>query len=155
VGEEPSATAFYWFLPLFAAFWLLVTGMLGFIAGWFDLQDTYPDRDEEPLDRLWFVNGALGRGNLYNPWGNVSYGGCLSMGVCPGGLRVRVSRLFAPFQSAIYIPWNCITVEAKSMFFFRRYRLQFDRTEGRALTISSRAFERIARTGLLKRPVEV
>jgi len=134
--------------------WLAITTLLGVLAGWFELQDLYADRDEPALDRLQFVSGALGRGNLLNPWGNVSYGSCLSLDVCRGGLRVRVWRIFAVFQTPIFVPWPCITVEVKRILFFRRYRLEFARTYGRALTISERAFDRIAQTGLLKRPIE-
>ena len=126
-----------------------------FFAGWFELQDLYPNREEEPLDRLRFVSGAIGTGSLLNPWGNVSYGRCLSLDVCPGGLRVRVQRFFVPFQKPIFVPWACITVERKRILFISRYRLEFARTDGRALTISKRAVDRIARTGQLKQPVEV
>jgi hypothetical protein len=153
--SEPFATEDYLFLLLFPAFWLAVTTLLGVMAGWFELQDLYPDRDEEPSDCLRFVSGAIGRGSLLNPWGNVSYGGCLSLDVCRGGLRVRVWRIFAAFQKPIYVPWPCITVEMKHLLFFPRYRLEFARTDGRALIISKRAFDRIARTGLLKQPINV
>ena len=139
---------------LFVGMWLGVTALLGFFAGWFELQDLYPNREEEPLDRLRFASGAIGRGSLFNPWGNVSYGGCLNLDVCPGGLRIRVQRLFAPFQRPIFVPWPCITVKLKRVLFFERYRLEFARTDGRALTLSKRAFNRIAKKGLLKQPVE-
>ena len=139
---------------LFVGLWLGVGALLGFLAGWFELQDLYPDRAEQPLDRLRFVSGAIGRGGLLNPWGNVSYGSCLSLDVCRGGLRVRVQRFFAPLQKPIFVPWPCITVEMKRILFFSRYRLEFARADGRALTISQRAFDRIARAGLLNQPVE-
>ena len=132
--------------------WLAITTTLGAFAGWFELQELYPDGDEEPLDRLRFVSGAIGRGSLFNPWGNVSYGGCLSLDVCPHGLRIGVWRIFAVFQKRIFIPWPCITVEFKRILFLQRYRLEFAQTDGRALTISKRAFDRIARVGLLKSP---
>jgi hypothetical protein len=130
--------------------WLLVTTALSIFAGWFELQPLYPDRDDEPLDALRFVSGAIGRGSLFNPWGNVAYGHCLSLDVCHGGLRVSVWRVFAPFQKPIFIPWPCISVREKRFLFLRRYRLEFAQTDGRALTISNRVFRRIAEHGLPK-----
>jgi hypothetical protein len=130
--------------------WLAITTLLGVFAGWFELQRLYPDRDEEPSDKLRSVSGAIGRGSLLNPWGNVSYGSCLTLEVCYSGLRVRVWRIFAVFQKPIFVPWPCIEVQEKRVLFLQRYRLEFARTGGSALTISERAFRRIAEHGSLK-----
>ncbi len=152
MSEQVATHVFfpYFFVPLFLAMWLAITSMLGFFAGWFELQELYPDLDERPVDRLRGVSGGIGSGSLLNPWGNVSYGSCLTLDVCNRGLRVRVWRLFAPLQKAIFVPWECMTVEEKKLLFVRRYRFEFARTNGRALTVGRRAFARIGRSGLLQ-----
>jgi hypothetical protein len=152
VQPENAAALIGLFPVLFIGMWLAVTSLLGVFSGWFELQSLYPNRDEQPLDSIWFVSGALGKGNLYNPWGNVSFGNCLRLEPCLAGLRVRVWRIFGMFQRPFFVPWPCITVEERRFVFFRYYRLEFDRTGGRALTIWGRAFNRLAKTGLIKLP---
>ena len=46
---------------MLAGIWLLVTTLLGWLSGWFTLQEVYPDRSEEPLERLRFQSARLGR----------------------------------------------------------------------------------------------
>ena len=140
--------AFGWFFTyvfpfLFIGLWLAVTAMLGMFAGWFGLQREFPDVDERRLKRLRGRSGRLGKGSLFNPWGGVSYGGCLRLDVCPSGLRIAVWKLFGAFQKPIFVPWKQFLVEEKRLLFFRRYRLHLGHT-GSILTLGQWTFKQIA-----------
>lgn len=130
--------------PLFfVGMWLVATSVLAFFAGWPTLQQLFPDRDEQPIDRLRMQSGSLGKGSLWNPWGNVRYGGCLRFDVCRSGLRVAVWKIFGPFVGPFFVPWPEITVTEWRFLFFRMYRLSLGRS-GSFLTIRARAYRRIA-----------
>ncbi len=135
---------------LFIGFWLFITAMLGRMSGWFALQERYPDRDEIPLLRLRGESGQLGRGDPFNPWGGVSFGGCLRLDVCPGGLRVAVWWVFGPFERPFLVPWGEIQVEESKLWIIKRFRLEFRGTYGNALTIRPGTYARIAAMHPLK-----
>jgi hypothetical protein len=133
----------------FIALWLMIVSILGAFSGWYSLQGRFPDTGEQAMRKLRFRSGLLGSGSLWNPWGNVSYGGCLRLDICRTGLRVRIWRIFGPFCGPILVPWNQISVEEKRILFVRRYRLHFA-PDLSILTISSWTFNSIADSELLQ-----
>jgi hypothetical protein len=152
-GETDSSTVVIVLFPFFfAGLWLAVTMVLGAWSGWNSLQQSYPDRQEQPIDRMRMQSGMLGSGSSFNPWGGVSYSGCLRFDVCPSGLRVAVWRIFGPLQRPFFVPWNEIRVEKFNLFFFSRYRLNFGNRNDAGLSIGRRAFERIAANSPLNEP---
>ena len=132
------------FLFIFIGMWLIVTTALDYFSGWYSLRRRFPNIDEQAVDRLHFRSGLLGKGSMYNPWGNVSYGNCLRFDVCPSGLRVAVWRIFGPFSGPFFVPWQDISVEQKNLFFLKFYRLSFGGSGESALTIGSWTYRRIA-----------
>ena len=143
-------TAFAAIFPFFfIGMWLLVTTVLWFFSGWPTLSERFPDRLERPLQVLRFQSARLGKGGPWNPWGAVSYGGCLRFDICAGGLRVRIWRIYGPFSKPFFVPWDKIAVEEKRFLFLRSYRLTFGSSELSALTIRRRAYTRIAASGFL------
>ena len=148
-----NETALFAIFPfLFVGMWLLVTTLLWWLSGWGALQEKFPDKDEAPLKRLRFQSGLLGKGGLWNPWGNVNYGNCLRLDLCPGGLRVAIWRIFGLFSKPFFIPWQRITVEERRILFMRFYRLSFGDQNLSALTIRQRTFDRIEQLNFLKAP---
>ena len=144
-------TAFLAIFPfLFIGMWFAVTSAIGWWSGWYALQDRFPNREAMIRDRLHLQSAGLGKGRIWNPWGNVNYGSCLRFDICQEGLRVAVWRIFGPFCRPFLVPWDKITVEEVRFLFFPYYRLSFGDPDLSALTIRSRAYRRIVASGLLR-----
>jgi hypothetical protein len=129
-----------WFLIafpfLFVGMWLFVTTVLGFMSGWFSLQQWYADDGNgEPLLRLGWQSGSMGLG--------VSFRSCLTLAARRDGFSVRVWRIFGPFQRPLLIPWRDISAEPKRMLFFQMVRLNFGSPASGSLKISQRTWDRL------------
>jgi hypothetical protein len=121
---------------LFVGMWLLISAMLCFMSGWFNLQQWYADNeDEEPLLKLGWQSGSMGLG--------VNYNSCLTLAARRSGLSVRVWRIFAPFQKPLLIPWVEIQASAKRIFFMRMVRLDFGKPSNGRLTVRARTWARL------------
>ena len=126
------------FFPLFfVALWLAVTTILALLSGWFRLMAEYPDQSIEPILRLRGQSGSMGLG--------VSMRGILILSACPTGLRVGLMRVFGPFCSDFFVPWESIAVIRKTILFRPLAKLQFGNPVVGTLTISAHAADRIAR----------
>ncbi len=120
-------------LPLF---WFAVTLLLAFVSGWFGLMERYPDREEDPLAVLTSQSGSLGA---------VSMRGILTLGICPSGLRVGVTRLFGPFCRDFFVPWEEITVTRADRVFWKAAKLSFGQPSNGNLTVFADVADRMAR----------
>ena len=96
--------------------WLAVTTFLAILAGWFDLAQRYPNREEAPLISLHFQSGSM-RG--------VAMSRILRLEACPSGLRVGIWRLFGPFSRDFFVPWDDIQVQRKNRLFWKVADLRF------------------------------
>jgi hypothetical protein len=115
---DSSANEFGKYFPiLFIGLWLLVTSLLGLLSGWYFLMIRYPDCREAPILKLRWQSGTMGLG--------VGMRGILSLGACPSGLRIGISRIFGLFCRAFFVPWEEITVVRKTYWLFGRTRLHF------------------------------
>ena len=129
-----------WFLIafpfLFVGMWLLITTMLGFMSGWFSLQQWYSDdTKEDPLLKLSWQSGSMGVG--------VSFRSSLTLAARRDGLSVRVWRIFGPFQRPLLIPWRDISAEPKRILFYRLVRLNFGSPPSGSLKVSQRTWDRL------------
>ena len=128
----------YWlagFFPVFfILFWILITALLGVFSGWFKLQARFPSDDETPLLRL-----PMRSGSMYG----INFNGILTFEACTSGLRLRLWRIFGPFQRPFQVPWNQIEAEPVSRFFEPKIRLRLGRPEAGRLTIDLRAWEKL------------
>lgn len=126
----------YAFPFFFGGMWLLVTTMLGFMSGWFNLQQWYPDDgSEEPLLQLRGQSGRMGVG--------VHMGGILKLRAYSSGLGIRVFRVFGPFQKPLRIPWGEIDAVPSSSLFVPMVKLHLGRPENGTLKISARSWSRL------------
>lgn len=126
----------YVFPFFFAGMWLLVTTMLGFMSGWFNLQQWYPDDgSEEPLLQLRGQSGRMGLG--------VHMGGILKLRAYPSGLGIRIFRLFGPFQKPLRISWSEIDAEPSSSLFVPMVKIHLGRPQNGSLKISARSWSRL------------
>lgn len=138
--EPMGADQAKWFLIafpfLFLGMWMLATTMLGFMSGWFSLQEWYPDDgNEEPLLKLGWQTGSMGIG--------VNFGNCLTLAATRKGLSVRVWRIFGPFQRPLLIPWREITAEPKHFLFLRMVRLSFGSPPSGSLRIREKVWDKL------------
>jgi hypothetical protein len=62
-------------------------------------------------------------------------------------LRVKVWKLFGPFQKPFFVPWHEISPGEKRLLFFRYVSLLFGTRSGTSLTIRRRTYKRIAAIG--------
>jgi len=93
----------YLFPLFFVLMWFVATSMIAAMSGWFVLQSRYPDQPETPIRRWSMVSGRLGP--------LASYRGCLTLAVCPSGLRIGVWRIFGPFCRSFLVPWSDLRLE--------------------------------------------
>ncbi len=129
------------YLPLlfpffFAAMWLGVTTLLGFLSGWFALMEQYPDRDEKPLLQLNWQSGMMGGIG-------VNMRNILKIGVCPSGLRIGMLRVFGLFCRDFFVPWRDISAAKKDWFFGPMTELRFGKTGMGRLLIYAKTAERL------------
>ena len=121
---------------LFVGTWLLATTMLGFMSGWFNLQQWYPDDgSEEPLLKFGGQSGSMGMG--------VALNGCLILRAYPSGLGVGIWRIFAPFQKPLRIPWSEIEAEPSRSFFQPMVKLHLGKPSNGTLKIGARSWSRL------------
>jgi hypothetical protein len=129
MNEPPAILRILPFVfPLvFIGFWLLITTILAFVSGWFGLQQWYADDgDEEPLLRLRGQTGFMG---------GVRLNGALTLAATRRGLSIRVSRIFAPFQKPLLIPWSEIDAIEQKRWFSTMIRLDLGKPANGKLTI--------------------
>ncbi|XUU59336.1 hypothetical protein ACRAQ6_07000 [Erythrobacter sp. HA6-11] len=120
----------------FVGMWLCITTILGFLSGWFGLQNQFPDDgDEDALLKLGGQSGSMGIG--------VSMSGILKLRAYPSGLGVGISRLFGPFQKPLKIPWSEIEASSSSSFLVPMAKLQIGRRAGGQLKISARSWSKL------------
>jgi hypothetical protein len=103
------ALPFLLFPVLFAAMWFGVTSLLGWMSGWHELMERYPDRHETPKLQLTWQTGVMGATG-------VNYKNVLRIAACPSGLRLGVMKLFGPFARDFLVPWREITVKRSRWF---------------------------------------
>lgn len=86
-------------LPLFAGFWVLVTGVIASISGWPDLADTFPGGERpqgQPLRRSVLKIGPVGEN------------GVTTLRPSPQGLYMSSHPLFRFRRSPVLVPWSRI-----------------------------------------------
>jgi hypothetical protein len=136
---EDVLPKFLTFFPLFfAALWIGIGTLLGYMSGWFKLMDRYPDRaHEKPSLRLRMQWGVMG-------WG-VRLRGVLNLSVCDTGLRVGMFRLFGIFSRPFLVPWHDITVSREKSWFGQLAKLEFGSPKVGNLTIHGDVADRLAK----------
>lgn len=113
---------------LFPVLWLLASTFLGILTGWYSLMRRFPDRpNEQPLLRLSKESGSMGLG--------VQMRQVLTLSTCASGLRVRMNRLFGPFNRPFLVPWEQLNITRKDSVWWPRVVLRFGESFGR-LTIA-------------------
>jgi hypothetical protein len=126
------------FFPLFfATLWLTATSILGLLSGWFRLMAKYPDQSAEPILQIRGQSGRMGLG--------VSMSGVLTLSVCPSGLRVGMMRVFGPFCSNFFVPWEDISVIRKRSLLWRVAEIQFGSPVVGTLSVRTHVANRLAR----------
>ena len=121
---------------LFVGTWLVVSVMLGFMSGWFNLQQWYADDGgEEPLLKLRGQSGVMGA------WVNLN--GCLKLWAYPSGLGIRIWRIVGPFEKPLKVPWSEIEAEPSSSFFVPMVKLHLGKPENGTLKISAKSWARL------------
>lgn len=139
-----------WLIPIlllfFAGIWLAVTGVVGVTSGWFRLQRAFPDHMEQPVQQLRFQSGAMG-GLI-----PANFGSCLTLDICPTGLRVGVLRLLGPFQRPFFVPWSDIQTRRRRILFRDYCELRFGRPWIGNLILPRRTAATIAAAGPLRLP---
>jgi hypothetical protein len=130
------------FLPIliplfFAAIWIGVTSLLGFLSGWFTLMQQFPDRDEKPLLQLNWQSGFMG--SL-----PVNFRNVLKIGVCPSGLRIGVVRILGLFSRDFFVPWHAMTAARKEWWMWQVTEFSFGRPQTGKLMLYASTADRMA-----------
>jgi hypothetical protein len=126
----------YAFPVFFVGMWLVATTMTGFLSGWYNLQQWYPDEGgEEPLLTLNMQSGSMGAG--------VALNGILKLRSYQSGLGLSMLRIFAPFQKSLKVPWSEIEAEPSRSFFLPMVKLSLGKPANGRLKISARSWSRL------------
>jgi len=125
----------YLFPIFFAAIWVGASTILGWMSGWFNLQQWYPEPTGEPLLKLRGQSGSMGLG--------VALNGVLRLTAYPAGLGVGIWRVFGPFQRTFLVPWSEIGVEESRSFFTPMVKLSFGNPPNGRLKISMRSWSKL------------
>ena len=112
------ALPFFLFPVMFAAMWIGVTWLLGWMSGWHALMERYPDRHETPMLQLAWQTGVMGTIG-------VNYRNILRLAACPSGLRLGVMRFFGLFARDFLVPWREIKVKRSRWFWMDVAELSF------------------------------
>lgn len=128
----------------FVGFWFAITWLVAKMAGWYRLQERFPDREEEPLIRLRWQSASFGD----SAFTRASFGRCLRFDVCASGLRVSIWRLFSPWSRPFFVPWGQIEPSKKRLlglphYVISFYRLGLGKPEVQCMILSGRAARRI------------
>ncbi len=117
---DDSQTAPLWLLPLVPVMWLLVTGMMGVLGGWYELARLYRDpegRARAPLESFWMASLSL-RGWSVFP---ATYRNGVIVEVSRTGLHLRLWLPFRFGHPPLFIPWTHIQrIEPRPMLFLHR-----------------------------------
>jgi hypothetical protein len=127
-----------YFVPLFVAVWIAVSGLLSHMGGWRSLAAMYPDQGAADGETFRFASMSLGKGLF-----PVNYGSCLSVRVGVRGIRLATLIFFRLFHPPFFIPWSAVSTCKDEKFFFLKQtavyltapdtRLRFTGRVGRAI----------------------
>jgi len=137
MGDQTLLKWFPFALPVFfVGMWLLITTLIGFMSGWFGLQQWYADDgSEEPLLKLRGQSGRMGFG--------VQLNNCLTLSACGSGLGISIWRIFSPFQKPLKVPWSEIEAEPSSSFFMPMVKLHLGKPSNGTLKISAQSWHKL------------
>ena len=104
-----EAQAFFKLFPvIFIGGWLGITTLLAVLSGWFGLMKKYPNRQQAVCIRKFSgVSAGMGIG--------VNNNRIMIIEICREGMRVGVSRIFAPFVRPFFVPWEKIEVQRRKL----------------------------------------
>lgn len=105
-----------WFLPLFAAMWFGIGGLLAHLGGWARLATCFRAVAPASGERFRFVSGSMGL--RFIP---VSYGSCLFVSVNESGLHLSLFPLFRFQSPPLFIPWSRVQSVEEKTFLFTPY----------------------------------
>jgi hypothetical protein len=123
------------FAFLFLGMWVAIVTMLGFMSGWFNLQQWYEAPSDKPLLKLRAQSGSMGLG--------VSLGGILTLSAHTRGLGVGIWRIFGPFQRSFLVPWDEIEAQPSRSFFSPMVKLGLGKPAVGTLKISAHSWSRL------------
>jgi hypothetical protein len=105
-----------WFLPVFVVFWLVITGLLSVLGGWYALSKQFQASTAIDGQRFRFASGSFGR----YPFPVTAYGNCLFVTVADTGFRIAILLPFRFLSPPIFVPWEAVdAVEPKSFLLFK------------------------------------
>ena len=132
-GYRPRS---YYFLPLFAGFWMLVSLLISFMSGWRSLRKSY--RADFP-----FVGKKLTMKSARMRWGT-NYGAVMTIGAGREGLYLAVIFLFRVGHPPLFIPWTDISTEAgRHLTFFQTVTFTFRKCPEIPVVFSKKLAEQI------------
>ena len=105
-----------WFVLLFVAMWLLITGVLAHVSGWASLASQFRATSLASGKSFRFVSGSVGKKGF-----PVSYRNCLSVCVGESGFGLGVLFLFRFQSPSLFIPWSQVESVGEKKLFFVRY----------------------------------
>lgn len=102
-----SETFLYVFPVLFVAWWAFLVWLVSRVSGWARLAEKYPAQNLDDPAIRWkhWQNMSL------QNWAN--YNNCVSVGVSPAGLSLRLPWLFRMGHPPVHIPWSAFDRQAR------------------------------------------
>ena len=115
--EMPEYMQPQWFIPMFAAMWCGITGLLSVLGGWATLAASYRAEGASDGERFRFVSGSLG--TRFVP---VNYGNCLFVTVRSHGIQLSILFPFRFLSPPLFLPWSHVeSVRERRFLLLFRY----------------------------------
>lgn len=141
---EADGSFWGWLLLAFIAWFVVCHGLARF-GGWSALAGTYPHLGSFDGYRLYLQTVLFARG--------VRYGNTLVIGASHQGLYLAALFVVRPGHPPLLIPWEEISLEARSGFLGQTVELRFLRVPSVTLTLSPATAMRLAEGAAEKLPV--
>jgi hypothetical protein len=126
----------YLFALGFVVLWLTMGAFLGVMSGWYRLMSRYPDASDTPLLVLRRQSGKVGTVNMHS---------ILTLGICPSGLRIGITRLFGIFCREFFVPWEEMEISRQNRFLLKVVQISFGHPAVGNLTLQADVANRVAR----------
>ena len=104
-----------WLLVGFVVLWLLMSGLVSWLSGWYGLSRRFHNADAVDGERFSFRSAAIGW-----RWFPISYGNCLFATIGSKGLALSILFPFRFLHPPLLIPWSAIDRCEEVKFWFRR-----------------------------------
>jgi hypothetical protein len=92
-----------WIVPVFVIGWVLISGLIAVLGGWWNLARRFPSPDHQGMELEHFRWRSLGLNYI------TSYRSCVNITLTELGVVLKTMLLFSAFHKPIFFRWTDIS----------------------------------------------